>query len=261
MAKASMAIKPDQLILGLTGSFGSGTSYIKSILKERFGFEGFSLSREVFDYAEKQGRDRRNRAELQAIGNELRKSNGNDYLARKALERAAETFIESDEDDPAGQHVQACVDQADIVISNDVFYRSIEERENALEKKLSPYIRLITGEIKRRPYQKEMFMSLASNLARRSSCMKRKGGAVIVDSNSDVISVGFNEVPLGRLPCEDVYGDCYRDIKKKKMLAAINVKRRSIRSCSVVRFWIFVARFMQKSMRYYAWAHAICRAS
>lgn len=49
----------------------------------------------------------------------------------------------------------------------------------------------------------------------RSSCLKRKVGAVIVDITGDVFSSGYNEVPAANNTCKCEYGMCYRDKLKK----------------------------------------------
>ena len=45
----------------------------------------------------------------------------------------------------------------------------------------------------------------------RSSCLKRKVGAVIVDDLGNVFSSGYNEVPCTQKSCIQEYGRCYRD--------------------------------------------------
>ena len=54
-------------------------------------------------------------------------------------------------------------------------------------------------------------MAMAYAASKRSSCEKRKVGAVIVDELGTVISSGFNEVPRLDTPCRGKYGECYRD--------------------------------------------------
>ena len=51
-------------------------------------------------------------------------------------------------------------------------------------------------------------MAYANSL--RSSCSQRKVGALIIDEYGNVVSSGFNEVPLYERPCKNTYGMCYR---------------------------------------------------
>jgi len=65
------------LIIGLTGAFGSGTSYVADkFLVSEMGYEKLSLSTILKEkYAEKYGQTEPSRSELQRYGNELRKEN------------------------------------------------------------------------------------------------------------------------------------------------------------------------------------------
>ena len=58
-------------------------------------------------------------------------------------------------------------------------------------------------------------MAMAYSNSLRSSCLKRKVGAVIIDSKGSVFSSGYNEVPFLERPCLSEYGDCYRSVSKK----------------------------------------------
>lgn len=79
-----------RLVLGLTGSFGSGCTTLKKSL-EKLGFSSFSLSKYVKDEWEKKtGKKiaKAKRPELQDMGNELRKNYKVNYLARLAIKEA-----------------------------------------------------------------------------------------------------------------------------------------------------------------------------
>lgn len=78
----------EKILIGLTGSFGSGCSILRKTLNEFYEFDSFKLSDEVRAEARRQNLDENDRDVLQSIGNELREKNGNDYLAKKAIERA-----------------------------------------------------------------------------------------------------------------------------------------------------------------------------
>lgn len=91
-----MALDRNGLMLGVTGSFGSGCSTLSLALKA-FGYNRISLSSEVRkeltsrretskgEKAVTKGEDRRL---LQNVGNELRQKSGAEYWARKAVEHA-----------------------------------------------------------------------------------------------------------------------------------------------------------------------------
>jgi deoxycytidylate deaminase len=88
-----MSADQNRLVVGLTGSFGSGCSTLKESLS-KLGFEPFSLSKYV--KAEWSRRNQRpieqaKRKELQDIGDEMRKTSGrNEYLAELAVKEAIE---------------------------------------------------------------------------------------------------------------------------------------------------------------------------
>jgi len=88
MPKAKREILPissNTIIIGLVGSFGSGCTTFAEVLRDRFGFQDFSLSTIIRSMADKRGVDKSERWNLQTLGNELRKEYGNNFLAIEAL--------------------------------------------------------------------------------------------------------------------------------------------------------------------------------
>ena len=79
-------------IIGLTGSFGSGCSYVANEILVDAGFEKVSLSeilREEYQSTDRASLDTMNpeerRRTLQTFGDEIRKDKGACYLASKAI--------------------------------------------------------------------------------------------------------------------------------------------------------------------------------
>ena len=62
-------------------------------------------------------------------------------------------------------------------------------------------------------------MTAAYVESRRSSCLKRKVGAVIASAKGDIISAGHNDVPEAAKPCIDDprYGWCARDVIQEEL--------------------------------------------
>ena len=79
------------LVLGLTGSFGSGCTTIAQILSETQSYYFASLSAPIKQVAKDKGL-KEDRGTLQQLGNELRKAYGREYLARQAVERAKDAL-------------------------------------------------------------------------------------------------------------------------------------------------------------------------
>ncbi|HEX5171640.1 MAG TPA: dCMP deaminase family protein [Cyclobacteriaceae bacterium] len=65
-----------------------------------------------------------------------------------------------------------------------------------------------------RPEFEDIFMELAVNLARRSHCIKRHVGAVLV-KDTRIISIGYNGPPSGTHNCDEEWPEvgCPRDSK------------------------------------------------
>ena len=62
-----------------------------------------------------------------------------------------------------------------------------------------------------RPTKDEYYLSIAEAVLARSTCLRRKYGAVIV-KDDEIISTGYNGAPRGMQNCCDV-GYCYREEK------------------------------------------------
>ncbi len=71
-----------------------------------------------------------------------------------------------------------------------------------------------------KPAFEDIFMELAVNLAKRSHCIKRHVGAVLV-KDTRIISIGYNGPPAGTHNCDEEFGDkgCARDSKGSCSLA------------------------------------------
>ncbi|MDD3400690.1 MAG: deaminase [Eubacteriales bacterium] len=54
------------------------------------------------------------------------------------------------------------------------------------------------------------YLSIAAEVAKRSTCLRRQYGAVIV-KNDEIVATGYNGAPRGDANCCDV-GECWRDV-------------------------------------------------
>ena len=72
----------------------------------------------------------------------------------------------------------------------------------------------------KRPSFDEIYMDLASSLAKRSHCVKAHVGAVLT-KDTRIISLGYNGPPAGTHNCDDVWPEvgCPRDSKGSCSLA------------------------------------------
>ena len=118
-----------------------------------------------------------------------------------------------------GQRVGDCFYGADIVFQNNEHYAEVGNEDfERFAGRIRQYLDLVSQPLARqRPIrQEEALMAMAYAISQRSSCMRRKVGAIIVDPFGNVISSGFNEVPANEKPCEKKYKNCYRDWTRTK---------------------------------------------
>jgi len=138
---------------------------------------------------------------------------------------------DEDEDIPNGQQIKKCNYLADIIVNNNDVQKSDRKKREFFSKFIEDYIqpmrKVRKGEaaLDRPPKIEETLMTLAYCVSKRSSCLKRKVGAVIAyvrnlkkedqpedrDLQFQIVSTGYNDVPAGK-PCFfSEWGKCYRD--------------------------------------------------
>lgn len=121
-----------------------------------------------------------------------------------------------------GQRVTDSFRMADIILLNNENIVPGNKNEELFLAKLKRNVNLIEGTEIFSPTYVETNMSIAYAASMRSSCLKRKVGAVIVDITGDVFSSGYNEVPAANNTCKGEYGMCYRDNLKKDYKESLN---------------------------------------
>jgi deoxycytidylate deaminase len=129
-----------------------------------------------------------------------------------------------DENEDFGQHVGDCFYEADVVMVNDVAIEVLNNADfQALAGEVAKYVELVQKPLSRQqPLRRdESLMAAAYVLSQRSSCRKRKVGAVVADAEGNIISSGYNEVPGYERPCTQEYKDCHRDWLTAKFLEQI----------------------------------------
>lgn len=111
---------------------------------------------------------------------------------------ALEAFVERDA--CVFQLLQRCMDLCDDLIVN-------EGSSDELARGLVLRVQRGLAHTQQRPPWDTYFMRLAFLAARRSNCMKRRVGAIVVRDNR-VVSTGYNGTPRGLLNCS--HGGCPR---------------------------------------------------
>jgi deoxycytidylate deaminase len=162
-----------------------------------------------------------------------------------------EEFYKADERDqaediPYGQQVKKCNYLADIIIINDkdIHKDAVKDKNQFINDIYNRFILLIELKKEGKPTPQhipsidETLMTMAYVESRRSSCLKRKVGAIIASidvipqesffdksicESVHVVSSGYNEVPFGAVPCIFTeYGKCYRDYLLEEHAKKIN---------------------------------------
>ncbi len=83
----------------------------------------------------------------------------------------------------------------------------------------------------------EYFMSMAELASKRSSCLRRQVGAVIVKDNQ-VLSTGYNGAPKGLANCSDL-NECLREKlgipsgERHELCRAVHAENNAITQCAV----------------------------
>lgn len=131
---------------------------------------------------------------------------------------------DSDEDLPNGQQVQKCVVESDYVFTNDdTEHNTPQVWEDKVWGKLGAAVQLMREGQGRAATADEVFMAMAYAQSHASACLKRHVGAVIVDMNKQSLSSGYNENPLGMLPCKHQFNYCYKDVDMEQKLLAMSM--------------------------------------
>lgn len=125
--------------------------------------------------------------------------------------------VDRDEGVDYGQRVTSCFLLTDYVIQNEDMIDSPSSPNAAyLQDEVERLLKLVASPGCMPPAEEEALMAMAYANGQRSSCVKRKVGAVIVDQSGHILSSGYNEVP-GMDPdntCRTKHGACYRDLQK-----------------------------------------------
>lgn len=114
---------------------------------------------------------------------------------------------ERDNKEPFKQNLTKCLEEADIFILND---GTPEELAEKIARNTSFDAQ---GYLTRRPTWDEIFMNETYTWASRSTCIRRKVGAVITTPDHAMVSQGYNGSPRGTPNCIDL-GTCKRQEEK-----------------------------------------------
>ncbi|MEH6459843.1 hypothetical protein [Chitinimonas sp. JJ19] len=98
------------------------------------------------------------------------------------------------------QDIQSCLQKADLYLSNPNIACKVDEFQ-WLANQLITFVSLIRRPGLITPSHIERCMQIAHTAKLNSGCISRQVGAVVTDSNFSIQAVGWNDVPLGQVPC------------------------------------------------------------
>ena len=113
------------------------------------------------------------------------------------------------------QDIQSSTQNADIFF--DISSSNARYSKQNLKYQIIKYVSLIMHPGLVPPTKIERCMQIAFSAKVNSGCISRQVGAVVTDKNYNILSIGWNDVPYGRVPC------IYRDLKSLKNNADKNV--------------------------------------
>lgn len=132
---------------------------------------------------------------------------------RESDPKTLEEFLITDNRDQGygesstGQQVGKCMDDSDYMLFNNGI--SLNELQSTFQEQ---FLNLTKGLVVRRPTPDETWMNIAYDIMKRSTCIRRHIGAVILDKYGNIASTGYNGSARGLEHC-DVQG-CIR-LKEK----------------------------------------------
>ena len=98
------------------------------------------------------------------------------------------------------QDIQACIQRADIYISNPDQNNEVSKYSN-LSDQIIRFVSLMKRPGIVTPTSVERCMQLAYTAKLNSGCISRQVGAAITDKNFSVQAIGWNDAPYGQVPC------------------------------------------------------------
>lgn len=100
------------------------------------------------------------------------------------------------------QNIQSCIEKADIYITNSGTVEYGEAPDlRPLSECLIKYVSLIQHPGLVTPTRQERCMQVAYTAKINSGCISRQVGAVVTDQDYVIHAIGWNDVPLGQVPC------------------------------------------------------------
>ncbi len=155
---------------------------------------------------------------------------------RESDPKTMEDFIIADSRDQGagesstGQQVGLCMDSSDFMLFNDGI--SLNGLYTTFQQQ---FLNTIKGLTVRRPTEDETWMSVAYDVSKRSTCLRRHVGAALVDKYGKIASTGYNGAAKNLLHCDEL-GGCIR-VKEKIASGTMQEKCRAVHAEENALMW------------------------
>ena len=99
------------------------------------------------------------------------------------------------------QDIDSCISNADVYLFNNASGVTDTENNRKLLESVVRYVSLVMYPCLVRPTPVERCMQIAFSAKVNSGCLSRQVGAVVTDSQYNILAIGWNDVPCGEIPC------------------------------------------------------------
>ncbi len=99
------------------------------------------------------------------------------------------------------QDIDGCISNADVYLFNNANGVTDTENNRKLLESVVRYVSLVMYPCLVRPTPVERCMQIAFSAKVNSGCLSRQVGAVVTDSQYNILAIGWNDVPCGEVPC------------------------------------------------------------
>lgn len=99
------------------------------------------------------------------------------------------------------QDIDSCISNADVYLFNNAKGVTDTENNRKLLEAVVRYVSLVMYPCLVRPTAVERCMQIAFSAKVNSGCLSRQVGAVVTDSQYNILAIGWNDVPCGEISC------------------------------------------------------------
>ena len=123
------------------------------------------------------------------------------YEENEAFNRIRREFFRNNTYPFYMQDIDSCVCNADVYLFNNATGDTDVENNRKLLEAVVRNVSLVMYPCLVRPTPVERCMQIAFSAKVNSGCLSRQVGAVVTDSQYNILAIGWNDVPCGEVPC------------------------------------------------------------